>query len=232
MDWGKAKTILIISFVFLNALLGYQLWASKIDIDKSNQGEAETVEFLMKLMETKEITLDTPIPTEVPELREITVRFDRITDPDVKLKLVSAIPTSVLDTRTDSSDILAKQIPKADSYEMDPTANKSGIMVLNQLYGDLPMFEVNLKLYHKDKLIHAFWQSHVVVEQGPEDRDQKVISAATALGRLIEKLEKGTEIKEIRLGYHGQIYNSETQVLLPSWRVATSKGEIYFVNAL
>ncbi len=232
MDWGKAKTILIISFLFLNALLGYQLWASKIDIDKSNQGEAETIESIMKLMETKEITIDAPIPTEVPKLGEITVRFDKTTDPNIKLHLVSEIPNSVLDIRTGLRDVVAKQIPKADFYEMDPTANKSGIMILNQLYGELPMFEVNLKLYHKDGKINAYWQSHVSVQQGTGDSIQKVISAVTALGRLIEKLEAGTEIKEIRLGYHGQIYNSETQVLAPSWRVATSKGEIYFVHAI
>ncbi|HEY0828399.1 MAG TPA: two-component system regulatory protein YycI [Bacilli bacterium] len=232
MDWGKAKSILIISFLFLNALLGYQLWASKIDIDKSIQGEAETTESIMKLMDSKKITIAAPIPTEVPRLRKITVQFDKTTDPDEKLKLAVVIPISVLNTRTGLKDVVAKQIPKAGSYEMDPTTHKRGIMVLNQLYGGLPMFEVNLKLYHKDSKINDYWQSHVSVQQGPEDSDQKVISAWTALGRLIEKLEPGTEIKEIRLGYHGQIYNSETQVLIPSWRVATSKGKIYFVHAI
>jgi len=31
MDWGRAKSVLIVSFLVLNVLLGYQLWLNVRD---------------------------------------------------------------------------------------------------------------------------------------------------------------------------------------------------------
>jgi len=231
MDWGKAKTILIISFLCLNVLLGYQLWTSKLGIDKTNQRESETSESISQLMKSKGITIDATIPVSVPKLREITVTFDPTTDAVTRTTLNSLIDISIVDSKTGLRD-LAKHIPQAEQYQLDPMAQKGDLIVLNQLYGDLPMFEVNLKLYHKDNQVQSYWQSHVVVHQGQNAAEKKVITALTALGKLAEKLEAGTLIIDVQLGYHGQIYNSETQVLAPAWRVATSKGDLYFVHAI
>jgi regulatory protein YycI of two-component signal transduction system YycFG len=50
---------------------------------------------------------------------------------------------------------------------------------------------------------------------------------------LAEKfLSEGTAIIDVRLGYHGQVFNSETRVLAPFWRVLTESGEQYYVHAI
>jgi regulatory protein YycI of two-component signal transduction system YycFG len=65
-------------------------------------------------------------------------------------------------------------------------------------------------------------------------KEQQVLPASTAAAHLIENyLPAGSVIKDIRLGYHGQIFpDAETQVSAPSWRVLLENGEMYYVNAI
>jgi Uncharacterized protein conserved in bacteria len=45
-------------------------------------------------------------------------------------------------------------------------------------------------------------------------------------------LQRGDGIADIRLGYHGQMYESDTQVLAPKWRIVLDNGDIYYVHAV
>jgi regulatory protein YycI of two-component signal transduction system YycFG len=63
-------------------------------------------------------------------------------------------------------------------------------------------------------------------------KEQKVISPYVALRSLIEYyLPEGSVVTSIRLGYHGQEYNSQTMYMVPYWRVSLGSGEVYFVHA-
>jgi hypothetical protein len=44
-------------------------------------------------------------------------------------------------------------------------------------------------------------------------------------------LPVGSVITDIQLGYHGQRFDSETQPMLPFWRIVLEKGAPYYVQA-
>ena len=77
MDWGRAKSVLIFAFLLLNLVLGYQLWSNireglstSADVDDL---PAET----LHLMEQKNIKLETSIPSETPELGDLTFKLSK-----------------------------------------------------------------------------------------------------------------------------------------------------------
>lgn len=241
MEWGRAKSILIVSFLCLNMLLGYQLWASMVNLEQSNPGTAVIAEEIHQLLADKGVVLEATLPTDTPKMKEITVKYSADMKPGLRVKLSKPVEGSNVSDKAELKDILAKQVPFADTYQLDsvtsigedPAVQKEGVYIMHQLYSNYPMFEVKLELFYNSEMIDSYIQSYVEVQSGQEQKEQKVLSAITAVGSLAENyLQAGTVIKDVRLGYHGQIYNSETQVLAPSWRIATANGELFFVHAI
>jgi regulatory protein YycI of two-component signal transduction system YycFG len=233
MEWGRAKTILILSFLVLNLVLAYQLWMNNIQMKGYEFESAEIAGEIQELLANNNIQLKTDVPEATPRLKEITVRFERQMQQDEKVELKQPVTDNVILNKADIKDVLATQIFKANDYQLDSLHSKPGLYQLNQAYEDLPMFEVNLFLFYEREEIKAYSQSYVEVEDSPDAQEQRVLSAYVAIGSLAENyLIKGSSIKDIQLGYHGQIYNSETQVLAPFWRVAMENGDIYYVHAI
>jgi regulatory protein YycI of two-component signal transduction system YycFG len=232
MDWGRAKTILILSFLFLNMILGYQLWNGKSKSTESMSDATVVMEELNQVLRSKNIRIAQEVPRDVPKLKEITVKFDE------NIKAAEKIP---LRTPTTMTSILAKgagkdqsrlEIPNLDRYQFDAITSQDGVFVLNQLFDSLPMFEVKMELYETEGKITSYRQAYVEVESGGDQKEQKVIPAQLAIRSLVENyLLQGSVITDIRLGYHGQLYNSQTQYMVPSWRVAVGNGDIYYVQA-
>ncbi|MNY76980.1 YycH protein [compost metagenome] len=62
---------------------------------------------------------------------------------------------------------------------------------------------------------------------------QKVLPASQALSSLIEKyFPENSVVKEIELGYYGELFNSESQVASPMWRFMLENGNAYYVDAI
>jgi regulatory protein YycI of two-component signal transduction system YycFG len=97
------------------------------------------------------------------------------------------------------------------------------------------MFDVPLQLFAENGEITGYKQTYVEVKSGGEPTDkagQKIISAYAAVRSLAENyLSEGAVITDIRLGYHGQLYDSEDQTFVPNWRISLSDGEPYYVHA-
>lgn len=234
MEWGRAKTILIISFLCLNLLLAYQLW-----INNSNQAgtEFETNEIAeetQQLLRNKGIRLEKVIPKDTPTLREITVQFDEQFNPENMILLDAPVKNNILLNKAELDDVLAEEIEHIDEYRLDPNLSGNEVYVMDQLYNGLPMFEISLKLYNRDNEIYAYSQSFVEIEAGDAEEDQRILSAYRAVSFLAENnyLNAGAVIRDVSLGYHGQNYNSETQVLAPKWRIVLNNGDIYYVNGI
>src|SRR2546428_11295117 len=87
MDWSRAKTILILSFLFLNVILGYQLWNSKSKQTVLAADEEAIVADTRKLLDSKNIKLAKAFPTTIPDLKVITVKFDDKTPMNYKKQL-------------------------------------------------------------------------------------------------------------------------------------------------
>lgn len=231
MEWGKAKTILIITFLGLNVLLAYQLWINKNNpVSPDVEISAQQTQAILR---AKGIRLDQAIPPGTPTLREITVQFSEQFESDKVMILESTFPNDEQLNKEKIEEKIAAQIPHAEEYRLDPILSDYRKVVFSQLYNDLPMFEVNVTLYNKSGTLFAYTQSFVQVEPGGKEREQRILSAFQAVGFLAENyLQIGSVIRDVSLGYHGQSYDSSTQVLAPKWRIVLETGDIYYVHGI
>lgn len=76
MDWSKAKTILIVAFIITNLLLVHVLIGEKT-IEEPTIKE-DFVEDVIKLLEDKNISLATNIPTDIHYLNTMIVKYEKI----------------------------------------------------------------------------------------------------------------------------------------------------------
>jgi len=238
MEWGRAKSILIMAFLMLNMLLGYQLWQSKLKLpDESSEIELIAGE-VRSIAESKNITIDTEVPSETPRMNEITVTFGDEGIIGSVVEFEKPFPYTTLLTGSEIWRRITERIPNADQYQVDPIisgprSNGSGIIVMHQLAHGYPMFDVRLELIYEQQQVVSYRQDYVQIQESEQSNDQKVLSAYLAIGRLVENyMSPGRVITDIQLGYHGQIFNSETQVLAPMWRIMTSDKELFYVHAI
>lgn len=236
MNWGRAKTILILAFLFLNVLLGYQLWADRFSPTASERDSASLVEETKKLLESKQIRVVPAIPKDTPKLSTINVRYPEGFREPKEVVLPKPIRFISLLSRATLREIETKtSIGRFSAYHLDSSLSKENVHIFHQLYRELPMFDVTLQLFAENGEITGYKQTYVEVKSGggPEDPSgQKIISAYTAVRTLAESyLSEGAVITDIKLGYHGQLFDSEDQTFVPSWRITLSDGEPYYVHA-
>lgn len=74
MDWSKAKTILIISLIIVNIILGMAIFNSNQDVETTVS--EEFVEDSIKLLSNKEISVATEIPREIPSLQSLILEYE------------------------------------------------------------------------------------------------------------------------------------------------------------
>jgi regulatory protein YycI of two-component signal transduction system YycFG len=235
MDWGRAKMVLILSFLFLNLLLGYQMWVTRWDPTLLNSDSKAFKEETKQLLASKNIKVVKTIPKAVPKLRQISVKFADNGSPKL-VTLPASIPYTSFTAKNSLRDLAFKaDIPNATQYQLDPGLVKKDEVLFNQMHENVPLFDVTLQLFAKKAQITGYKQAFVEVQSGveqKEQKEQKVISAYTAVRSLAENyLPVGSVITDIQLGYHGQRFNSDTQPMLPFWRIVLEKGAPYYVQA-
>jgi regulatory protein YycI of two-component signal transduction system YycFG len=232
LDWGRAKSVLIISFLMLNVLLGYQLWNDIREQLDANVNSAELPQDKVVLMQQKRITLSANLPSDTPKLGDLTYLLHS----DVHQK---SKPTE-LETPVDSALNFNKQgliraigdeVPELEHYVYDLHNSREGVFVHHRMVDGRPMFNVKLELYNSNLKITGYLQDRIeLIGRGEE---KQVLPAAKVVASLIETyLKEGSVITDIQLGYHGQIFDSEKQVSAPSWRVMLEDGKIFYVHAI
>lgn len=233
MDWSRAKSILIGSFLLLNMLLFYQLWTARTEQGGTPEDVNLQVEETRKILQRNQISVTGDIPRDAPKLKLINVMFDENVQPGQKLSLTQPFKYSPLPGRGSKDNDPRSIIKGWDLYQWDPAGSKKDMIVFNQMYGNVPLFDVKLEFYEEKEEIVAYRQALVEVQLITEQEQQKVIPAYTAIRRLAESLPKGSVITEVRLGYHGQNFSSQLQSnvpLWPFWRVTLNNGEIYYIH--
>lgn len=68
MDLSRAKTILIVAFLMLNAFLGYRLWLSPQSLRAGGSLTGDEVERLRELLQSNGYEIATAIPRQIPRL--------------------------------------------------------------------------------------------------------------------------------------------------------------------
>jgi regulatory protein YycI of two-component signal transduction system YycFG len=234
MDWSRAKTILIFSFMFLNLILGYQLWTSRSVQLQAVVDASGALEEIKHLARSKNIELPRELPKDAPKLSEIVARVDENLKSDRQIPVQTPFPYNPLLNKGMTKDSQVKKtIPHFDAYQYDPVESREGVYVFHQLYETLSMFDVKLELFEQNGQIRAYKQTFVEVQSEGEQKEQKVIPMHIALRSLIENyLPNDSVITSMKLGYHGQVYNSTMMYMVPSWRVALANGDVYYIHAL
>ncbi|MDF2921146.1 MAG: hypothetical protein K0R57_60 [Paenibacillaceae bacterium] len=236
MDWRRAKSILIFAFLILNLLLSYQLWADRFSQTALNRGSADLEAETKELLESKNIRVMPDIPKETPKLSTINVRFPEEYRTPKEVELEQPLRFISLLSRSTLREIQNKTaLQHFDAYRLDTASAKGNRFLFHQVHGDLPMFDVTLQLFAENEEITGYKQTYVEVKSGGEPggkAEQKIISAYAAVRSLAENyLSEGAVITDIRLGYHGQLYDSEDQTFVPNWRISLSDREPYYVHA-
>lgn len=236
MDWGRAKSILIVSFLLLNLMLAYQLWVNQWYQNAAKSDTADMIQEMDKQLAAKNIRVLVDIPKETPKLSQITVRFRDEFRTDKQVKLQQPVKFVSLFSRATLREIQSKTaIEHFDAYRLDQVTSTDNHYVFHQVYGGLPMFDVSLQLFADNGEITGYKQTYVEVQSGGEPKEkgvQKVVSAYAVIRSLAENyLNEGASITDISLGYHGQLYDSDIQYFPPYWRICVSDREPYYVQA-
>jgi len=239
MDWRRAKSVLIISFLMLNIVLGSQLWNEWRGRLNTAVNWTSLPPETLQFMREKNIQVDdnAKIPTETPIMRELTYTFKHRAGNAVNDRVaISPSPETRIVFEEDLTNRLGGIIPELGSYTLDLSGSREGsFFVFNRMEGGWPMFDIHLNLYYREQKIIAYKQDLIEIKPTAGTKEQQVLPATKALAKVIERnLPAGSVIKEIRLGYHGEIFDeTEVQFSTPSWRVLLENGEeVYYVNAI
>ncbi|CAH1056693.1 two-component system regulatory protein YycI [Paenibacillus pseudetheri] len=235
MDWGRAKNVLICAFLGLNLLLCYQLWIDLRDQVSANLDFTSLSAETQAEMEQKGIRVLCPIPASTPQLPNITYRYSAEEQNEPPIKLDVPIDSKLIySSFTDLSKALESQIPDIANYRFDSKESEVGKFVLHPLVqNQWSLFRVKLELINSDQKIVAYRWPKIEIGTSSSDKEQKVLPASQALSSLIEKyFPADSVVKEIELGYYGELFNSESQVASPMWRFMLENGNAYYVDAI
>lgn len=232
MDWSRAKTILIVVFLLLNLLLGYQLWVDRYGFATSQPELTEEDRALEQILALKDIQILSGIPDETPELGELTMNVHPKSGIPETVVLDEPFLFDGLTIAERSGRALSDAIKQETEYAYSRADSREGVQVLFQQYNGYPLFDIKVELFVNNGMVTAYRRLKAEELADSDGKVQQVLSARQAIHILADKyLEPGEHIHEIRLGYHGQAFNSETRVLAPYWRILTSGGR-YYVHAI
>lgn len=233
MDWGRAKSVLIYSFLLLNLLLCYQLWLDLREQVSANLDLTSLSDTAQQIMTQKNIRVLSPIPAATPQLPDITYKYSA-GEGDRTVQLDQPVDSKLIFSYSELSAQLSGEIPDIGNYRYDSLESEAGVFVLHPLVdGKWPLFSVRLELIYDNQKIIAYRRPQIEFEDNGKGKAQKVLPASKALGSLIEKFfPQGAAVKEIELGYYGELFNSESQVAAPMWRFMLEDGKSYYVNGI
>ncbi|MDB5083685.1 MAG: hypothetical protein JWN30_571 [Bacilli bacterium] len=87
MDWGRAKTYLLLAFLLLDVLLGWRYLAVRTEQAAYVQSYADQLKDVKAVLDSRGVQLMiTDVPRTTPELRYLHVRFDQTAAEEVAKK--------------------------------------------------------------------------------------------------------------------------------------------------
>jgi len=235
MDWGKAKTILIVAFFLLNIFLGYQLY-SRFQGGVSFPSGYFVPSNFEELLSSRNITLESPLPQESPILSFISGYY---------VDLFALFPST--ETRQVIGDQKGIKVyyhtpvpyltngrieaPFIEDYIFEKSISTASETRYTQLLNNYPVFNATLELKIENEKITGFNQRYVKVMS--KGLDHRMIPALTALRMLVDNgyVRYGETITSITPGYYAQETSGNIEVFVPVWRVVHN-GQIHYVHGI
>jgi regulatory protein YycI of two-component signal transduction system YycFG len=247
MNWSRIKSIFIVAFLILNSFLGYQLWekqTKKIELAQSYESSLE------ELLLLKNITLETELSVNQPEMSQLNAKFMEYKYEDLSQiegqslsmnenQIISKLSTPYSLPSPWSAEefylsFVKERVINGEQYVIDQH-NETEIVYLQQVQ-TYPIFvgAIVFEKYNEEQITGYQQTFYHVINQGTE---QPVISSFTSIRTLLDNqvLPLSSKIKDVDLGYYGQVYEIESQVLTPVWRIIVeyeNKRMTIYVNAI
>lgn len=259
MDWSRAKTYLILTFLLLDIVLGYQFWKMRNEQAGYVQSFSEQLNEVQELLASQKWEIQTEVPRVTASLGYLHVQYlgasaeewkKRVSNPNLMFKGPGQVTVDLTDKDIQAhlQDVnlgerlwsqLAAWVWPRELYRYDRIYEMGkgiGVVKYLQVFNGYPIFSAPIDVVIQGD--RATRYSQVVLEVIREEGSKKqVISAVHALRSLSESIDKTSKsndnriIRDIRLGYYSKTYNADEWYLTPVWRVLTDQ-EVFYVNAL
>lgn len=241
MDWTKAKTILIVALVVTNLVLIATYFAQNSRFE-NDEKEMEAV--TIRLLEEKNIFVETDIPEERPRMAKLTVRYDTLDEDAVNKQMAGQIPLPPEEQTPENYVAMAEEfIEKCGLMTENVTfdsikQSQDEIRVIFKNYiGGIAIEDSHITCTIKDGRITAFdryWLNPVEVN----DTEMEVTTAVAALIRFMSETteEEKIHVEDITLVYwlDSSVFDAEspvTDTAFPAWRITYNQGKVAHIMA-
>lgn len=256
MDWSKAKTIFIITFLLLNTFLGYQLNEKKASSNINLLLEATlqerlsemnitiSVDFIEEHLTGMYISGSTDLSLE----NQITsTKLDQMVkeadDEIVTIQLVEPYPIvqNEKSIEIQVKEFLAANIVNGQEYRFSHYDSDLGQIYFVQTFegkkvenhesGNYPLI---LHL-NEEKQIIFYEQNYLSIQPiHAKGKEQEIISSIKAIEKLFnaQLIPPDSNINKVELSYYSFFKpHGEVQVFAPMWNIGVNE-QIYYVNAI
>lgn len=256
MDWSRAKTTFIITFLLLNIFLGYQLNEKREASNISLKLEATLQERLSEMnitimVELHEEQLSGTYISGTPEIsidaiiaeKMVTQQIEVVNDETVIVVLKDSYPLTRDDRGIESqaNDFVLENIIFGEEYHFSHY-NESlkqvyfyqtfeGKKVDNYESGHLPLL---LQLDEDLNIVH-YEQDYLELQPlHPQGKEQEILKSTKAIEKLFNEqlIPSDSEINKVELSYFSFFKpHGEVQVFAPMWNISVN-DQMYYVNAI
>ena len=234
MDWSRAKTIFIISFILLDLFLAAQV--NQMIEQKSNYLKTDefSEEQIRELLEAHQIQITTKIPDDTTQTPALKAAITPVFNWDYNEKWIYqysfATPVPI-NNRSKLQDYLKKKLPFFHEYHYSKEYSTQDKQVFLQYYHQHPIFDGKIVCYLKNGKMTNIQALHFQIK---ERVNIEFVSFKQALFNFIKRnsLPKGTKITNIELGFRSMYYPSPQEVILvPVWRFTVNNKQHYYIYA-
>ncbi|MDD3168139.1 MAG: two-component system regulatory protein YycI [Eubacteriales bacterium] len=241
MDWTKAKTILIVALMITNLVL---ITAYFFHNNSLKEDEREMQEVTIRLLEDKNIYIQTDIPQGNHRMPKLTVRYDKTNENIVEEQLAKQIAQTdtplteeaLIDMTTEFIKACELMNEHVTFDRIDRARGETRVTYKNYL-DRIAIEDSYITCTVKDGKIvdfDRFWLEPVEVN----DIEKEVIPAVAALIKFMSENKEGEKIyvQDISLVYwlDSGTFDTEytvTDTAFPAWKITYNRGKIQYVLA-
>jgi len=247
MDWSRAKTIFILSFLVLDIFLILQI------ID---QKSASTYDYLSDAPVEEQMAADQITLPELPEgpeeefyieanVRDFSMenlanpaKNGQLSEESHELQITLDSPYELGENWhiSDVDRFVKNFIDSGSEYRYwDYDKTKNTITYFQQYNGKLFYNNRDARIVlqlNEDQEIVSY--SQTMLEDITEIKNQAILSALDAVLILYKNrlLERNDEVIDVELGYYTLVPLKSSQILAPTWRISIAGKDDFFINAV
>lgn len=249
MDWSRAKTVFIITFLILDIFLTYQYINQRTEnnfdliqetpIDQQLKADNIKVKTEMPAKPTQASYVEADARTfKKEDIATFTGQSIELLNNNLLIKSQLTTPYSLgKDWKTADINLFMKDyVYNGDQYKFYQYDKDKNIITYYQMYKNQVFYknasgQVQLTLNDKGEIVSY---TQTMLDHIEEISSQEIITAHEAMTILYNKglLTSGSQITKVKLGYYTLVPIKSSQLLAPTWCFTIDNKEDYFVNAV